>query len=126
MLTPPAFYGSLVKRCRDVSDLTAIFGASGAAVPCRLVPARHVVAPSSPPLGVVEHDAKLTTFLIAFDARTAAMPSRSSSRRQFLRRAGAALAAAPLARPALAQPKLRDVSMRLDWVFQGPNAGFMV
>ena len=54
------------------------------------------------------------------------MPNRSSSRRQFLRRAGAALAAAPLARPALAQPKLRDVTMRLDWVFQGPNAGFMV
>jgi NitT/TauT family transport system substrate-binding protein len=54
------------------------------------------------------------------------MPTRPSSRRQFLRRAGAALAAAPLARPALAQPKLRNVSMRLDWVFQGPNAGFMV
>jgi NitT/TauT family transport system substrate-binding protein len=55
------------------------------------------------------------------------MPDRSSpSRRQFLRRAGVALAALPLARPALAQPKLRDVRMRLDWVFQGPNAGFMV
>ena len=55
------------------------------------------------------------------------MPDRSSpSRRQFLRRAGAALAAVPLARPALAQTKLRDVTMRLDWVFQGPNAGFMV
>jgi NitT/TauT family transport system substrate-binding protein len=53
-------------------------------------------------------------------------PSRPSSRRQFLRRAGAALAAAPLAHPVLAQTKLRDVSMRLDWVFQGPNAGFMV
>ena len=50
----------------------------------------------------------------------------SSSRRQFLRRAGAALAAAPLARPALAQAKLRDVTFRLDWVYQGPNAGFMV
>jgi NitT/TauT family transport system substrate-binding protein len=48
-----------------------------------------------------------------------------SNRRQFLRRAGAALLAAPLARPALAQAK-RDVTMRLDWVFQGPNAGFMV
>jgi NitT/TauT family transport system substrate-binding protein len=55
------------------------------------------------------------------------MPDRSSqSRRHFLRRAGAALAAAPLARPALAQAKLRDVTLRLDWVFQGPNAGFMV
>ena len=55
------------------------------------------------------------------------MLDRSSpSRRQFLRRAGAALAAAPLARPALAQTKLRDVTFRLDWVFQGPNAGFMV
>jgi NitT/TauT family transport system substrate-binding protein len=59
------------------------------------------------------------------DARIAAMPHRSS-RRQFLRRAGAALAAAPLARPAFAQTKLRDVTMRLDWVFQGPNAGFML
>ncbi len=54
------------------------------------------------------------------------MPHRSTSRRQFLRRAGAALAALPLARPALAQTRLRDVTMRLDWVFQGPNAGFMV
>jgi NitT/TauT family transport system substrate-binding protein len=26
----------------------------------------------------------------------------------------------------VAQTKLRDVSLRLDWVFQGPNAGFMV
>jgi NitT/TauT family transport system substrate-binding protein len=55
--------------------------------------------------------------------RITVMPSRPS-RRLFLRHAGAALAAAPLARPALAQAK-RDVSMRLDWVFQGPNAGFM-
>ena len=50
----------------------------------------------------------------------------SSSRRQFLGCAAAALAAAPLARPAVAQTKLRDVTFRLDWVFQGPNAGFMV
>ena len=50
----------------------------------------------------------------------------SSSRRQFLRCAGAALAAAPLARPAIAQIKLRDITMRLDWVYQGPNAGFMM
>ncbi len=48
------------------------------------------------------------------------------SRRQFLRRAGAVLACAPLASPALAQTRLRDVTLRLDWVFQGPNAGFMV
>jgi NitT/TauT family transport system substrate-binding protein len=52
------------------------------------------------------------------------MPSRPS-RRLFLRHAGAVLAAAPLARPALARAK-RDVTMRLDWVFQGPNAGFMM
>jgi NitT/TauT family transport system substrate-binding protein len=48
------------------------------------------------------------------------------SRRQFLHRAGAALLVAPLARPALAQTKLRDVTLRLDWVYQGPNAGFMI
>ena len=53
------------------------------------------------------------------------MPDRSPSRRQLLR-TGLALAALPLARPALAQAKLRDVTLRLDWVFQGPNAGFMV
>jgi NitT/TauT family transport system substrate-binding protein len=54
------------------------------------------------------------------------MPHPSSSRRQFLRRAGAGFLAAPFARPARAQAKLRDVTLRLDWVFQGPNAGFMV
>jgi NitT/TauT family transport system substrate-binding protein len=54
------------------------------------------------------------------------MLDRPSSRRQFLHRAGAALAALPLARPAVAQSKLRDVTFRLDWVFQGPNAGFML
>src|SRR6202021_928706 len=59
------------------------------------------------------------------ERRITDMPSRSPSRRLFLRRAGAALAAAPFARPALAQGK-RDVSLRLDWVFQGPNAGFMI
>lgn len=53
---------------------------------------------------------------------------RSTSRRQFLRHAGVAagLMSVPLARPALAQAKLRDVTMRLDWLFQGPNQGFMV
>jgi NitT/TauT family transport system substrate-binding protein len=53
--------------------------------------------------------------------------SPSTSRRQFLRRAGAAagLLAVPLARPALAQGK-RDVTFRLDWIYQGPHAGFLV
>ena len=56
------------------------------------------------------------------------MTRKSTSRRQFLRHAGAAagLMAVPLARPARAQAKLRDITMRLDWLFQGPNAGFMV
>jgi NitT/TauT family transport system substrate-binding protein len=52
--------------------------------------------------------------------------SRPPSRRQFLRRLGGATAAAvPLARPARAQAR-RQVSMRLDWLYQGPNAGFMI
>jgi NitT/TauT family transport system substrate-binding protein len=55
------------------------------------------------------------------------MTRKSTSRRQFLRQAGAAgLASIPLARPALAQAKLRDITIRLDWLYQGPNAGFMV
>ena len=54
------------------------------------------------------------------------MAHSSSSRRQFLRRAGAGLLAVPFGRAARAQAKLRDVTLRLDWVFQGPNAGFMV
>src|SRR6266446_2119461 len=58
--------------------------------------------------------------------RTKPMSSKRSSRRQFLRHAGAGLLAVPLARPALAQTKARDVTLRLDWVYQGPNAGFMV
>jgi NitT/TauT family transport system substrate-binding protein len=32
----------------------------------------------------------------------------------------------PFPAPSLAQPKLREVSFRLDWLYQGPNAGFMV
>jgi NitT/TauT family transport system substrate-binding protein len=54
--------------------------------------------------------------------------SKPTSRRQFLLRAGAAagLAAVPLARPARAQAKLRDVTFRLDWIYQGPHAGFLV
>lgn len=49
-----------------------------------------------------------------------------TSRRKFLRQAGAAaglLALAP--RRGRAQDK-RNVTLRLDWVFQGPNAGFMI
>jgi NitT/TauT family transport system substrate-binding protein len=57
------------------------------------------------------------------------MSSRQSSksRRQFLHKAGAAAALAtfPLARFARAQAK-RQVTMRLDWLYQGPNAGFMI
>src|SRR5262252_2488373 len=67
------------------------------------------------------------SFFFFLSSQGSLMPERSSpSRRQFLRRAGAALVAGPLARPALAQTQLRDVTLRLDWVFQGPNAGFMV
>src|SRR6476469_7237912 len=49
------------------------------------------------------------------------------SRRQVLRLASsfAGLAALPLARSARAQAK-RKVTVRLDWIYQGPNAGFMV
>ena len=55
------------------------------------------------------------------------MDDKPRSRRQFLRKAGiaAGLAAFPFARPALAQSK-RQVTMRLDWLYQGPNAGFMI
>src|SRR6266849_10854628 len=55
------------------------------------------------------------------------MPSKPRSRRQFLRKAGtaAALAALPLGRSGSAQSK-RQVTMRLDWLYQGPNAGFLI
>src|SRR5437660_1114588 len=55
------------------------------------------------------------------------MRSKPRSRRQFLRQVGVAagLAAVPLARRGLAQTK-RQVTMRLDWLYQGPNAGFMI
>lgn len=53
-----------------------------------------------------------------------------TSRRRFLRNAGiaASLAATPLARVhrARAAATLRPVSMRLDWIHQGPNDGFIV
>jgi NitT/TauT family transport system substrate-binding protein len=52
---------------------------------------------------------------------------RPTSRRQVLRDAGvvAALASLPFARAGRAQSK-RQVTLRLDWIYQGPNAGFMV
>jgi NitT/TauT family transport system substrate-binding protein len=52
---------------------------------------------------------------------------RPTSRRQFLRDAGiaAGFAALPIGHPARAQTK-RQVTVRLDWIYQGPNAGFMV
>ncbi len=51
------------------------------------------------------------------------------SRRHFLHYAGMAsgLLAAPLAGARVARAaRLQPVTMRLDWLFQGPNAGFMV
>ena len=55
------------------------------------------------------------------------MSNKRTSRRQFLHRVGiaAGLAAAPLARRGFAQAK-RQVTMRLDWLYQGPNAGFLI
>jgi NitT/TauT family transport system substrate-binding protein len=55
------------------------------------------------------------------------MSSTSRSRRQFLCQVGiaAGLAAVPLGRRGRAQTK-RQVTMRLDWLYQGPNAGFLV
>jgi NitT/TauT family transport system substrate-binding protein len=56
------------------------------------------------------------------------MPARNPvSRRRFLRKAGAASLAAPLlwtrrARAATTRP----VTMRLDWLYQGPNDGFII
>ncbi len=55
------------------------------------------------------------------------MSKKSASRRQFLRHAGiaASFAAIPFARSARAQSK-RQVTLRLDWLYQGPNAGFLI
>src|SRR5262245_39262888 len=52
------------------------------------------------------------------------MSSKPRLRRQFLRQVGiaAGLAAVPLARRGRAQTK-RQVTMRLDWLYQGTNAG---
>jgi NitT/TauT family transport system substrate-binding protein len=52
-----------------------------------------------------------------------------TSRRQFLRHAGAVagLVALPLVRPRRARAaELRKVTMRLDWLYQGPNDGFII
>src|SRR5215468_8282951 len=55
------------------------------------------------------------------------MSNKWTSRRQFLRQVGivAGLAGVPLARPGRTQTK-RQVTMRLDWLYQGPNAGFLI
>jgi NitT/TauT family transport system substrate-binding protein len=55
------------------------------------------------------------------------MSSKPRSRRQFLCQVGVAagLAAAPFVRRVHAQAK-RQVTMRLDWLYQGPNAGFLI
>jgi NitT/TauT family transport system substrate-binding protein len=52
---------------------------------------------------------------------------RLPSRRQFFRDAGiaAGLAAMPLVHTGHAQAK-RQVTVRLDWIYQGPNSGFVV
>src|SRR5438874_5490977 len=55
------------------------------------------------------------------------MANKRTSRRQLLHRVGiaAGLAAVPLAHRGFAQAK-RQVSMRLDWLYQGPNACFLI
>lgn len=57
------------------------------------------------------------------------MKPRSASRRSFLRRSGAVAGLAALSAGGLRRARaasLRPVNMRLDWLYQGPNAGFMV
>jgi NitT/TauT family transport system substrate-binding protein len=53
------------------------------------------------------------------------MPDKMRSRRKILGGMAVALGLFPFARSTRAQSK-RQVTMRLDWLFQGPNAGFMV
>jgi NitT/TauT family transport system substrate-binding protein len=55
------------------------------------------------------------------------MSKKFASRRHFLRHAGiaASFSAIPFARSARAQTK-RQVTLRLDWLYQGPNAGFLI
>jgi NitT/TauT family transport system substrate-binding protein len=52
----------------------------------------------------------------------------TTSRRSFLARASISASAVvvPFARPRRARAATRQVSLRLDWLFQGPNSGFMV
>jgi NitT/TauT family transport system substrate-binding protein len=57
------------------------------------------------------------------------MRPRASSRRSFLRRSAATAGLAALASTGFRRARaagLRPVNMRLDWLYQGPNAGFMV
>jgi NitT/TauT family transport system substrate-binding protein len=54
------------------------------------------------------------------------MDNKKTSRRRFLKAAAAAAAlSAPPLRPARAAD-LKHVTLRLDWIYQGPNSGFMV
>jgi NitT/TauT family transport system substrate-binding protein len=53
------------------------------------------------------------------------MPDKMRSRRKILGGMAASLGLFPFARSTRAQSR-RQVTMRLDWLFQGPNAGFMV
>ena len=53
------------------------------------------------------------------------MPNRATSRRRFLYAAGA-VAALPALGAGRARAALKPVSFRLDWIYQGPNAGFMI
>jgi NitT/TauT family transport system substrate-binding protein len=50
----------------------------------------------------------------------------ASTRRSFIRTVAAALVITASVPAASAQSGKRDVSLRLDWLFQGPNSGFMV
>jgi len=53
------------------------------------------------------------------------MSHKMRSRRKILGGMAASLGLFPFARSTRGQPR-RQVTMRLDWLFQGPNAGFMV
>src|SRR5882672_5130978 len=108
---------------------------SGVSAGFALPPARVRARQCMPMIG--SDDQRIGIFLAcnsaprqtAIHVRVASMfTNKPTSRRQFLRHAGAAagLAAVPLARPARAQSKLRDVTFRLDWIYQGPHAGFLV
>ena len=52
--------------------------------------------------------------------------TRSADHLSFARAVAAGLLVFPLLSGAHAQAQKRDVSMRLDWLYQGPNAGFVV